>query len=99
MRATRSVGDCRQYFRRFLADRVDIFKLGHIGSCRGGATSLCSNTAAGKCFQENFPMMIPNALRLASVAIAAATMLGGPYAAAALTRAGELAAHRAVDEL
>ena len=44
-------------------------------------------------------MMIPNALRLASVAIAAATMLGGPYAAAALTPAGELAAHRAVYEL
>ena len=44
-------------------------------------------------------MTIPNALRLASVAIAAATVLGGPYAAAALTPAGELAAHRAVYEL
>jgi hypothetical protein len=44
-------------------------------------------------------MMIPNALRLASVAIAAAAVLGGPYAAAALTPTGELAAHRAVYEL
>src|SRR5262247_4434012 len=46
-----------------------------------------------------YPMMIPNALRLASVAIAAAAVLGGPYAATALTPAGELAAHRAVYEL
>jgi hypothetical protein len=44
-------------------------------------------------------MMMPNALRLASVALAAAAVLGGPYAAAALTPAGELAAHRAVYEL
>ena len=44
-------------------------------------------------------MTIPNALRLASIAIAAAAVLGGPYAAAALTPTGELAAHRAVYEL
>ena len=44
-------------------------------------------------------MTTPNALRLASVAIAAAAVLGGPYAAAALTPSGELAAHRAVYEL
>ena len=44
-------------------------------------------------------MMMPNALRLASAAIAAAAVLGGPYAAAALTPTGELAAHRAVYEL
>jgi hypothetical protein len=44
-------------------------------------------------------MMMPNVLRLASVALAAAAVLGGPYAAAALTPAGELAAHRAVYEL
>jgi hypothetical protein len=44
-------------------------------------------------------MTIPNALRLASLAIAAAALLGGPYAAAALTPSGELAAHRAVYEL
>jgi EipB-like len=44
-------------------------------------------------------MTIPNALRLASIAIAAAAVLGGPYAATALTPAGELAAHRAVYEL
>ena len=43
-------------------------------------------------------MTIPNALRLAAVALAAAAVLGGPYAAAALTPAGELAAHRAVYE-
>src|SRR5215510_36657 len=46
-----------------------------------------------------YPMMIPNALRLASVSIAAAGVLGGTYAAAALTPSGELAAHRAVYEL
>src|SRR5215831_10133860 len=46
-----------------------------------------------------YPMTIPNALRLASIAIAAAAVLGGPYAATALTPAGELAAHRAVYEL
>src|SRR5882724_187968 len=44
-------------------------------------------------------MTIPNALRLASVALAAAAVLGGPYAATALTPTGELAAHRAVYEL
>jgi envelope integrity protein B len=44
-------------------------------------------------------MTIPNALRFASVAIAAAAVLGGPYAARALTPSGELAAHRAVYEL
>ena len=44
-------------------------------------------------------MTIPNALRLASVAIAAAAVLGGPYAATALTPSDELAAHRAVYEL
>jgi len=44
-------------------------------------------------------MMMPNALRLASVALAAAAVLGGSYGAAALTPAGELAAHRAVYEL
>src|SRR3977135_1389191 len=43
-------------------------------------------------------MTIPNALRLTSVALAAAAVLGGPYAATALTPTGELAAHRAVDE-
>jgi len=45
------------------------------------------------------PMTILNTLRLASVTIAAAALLGGPWTAAALTPAGELAAHRAVYEL
>jgi hypothetical protein len=38
-------------------------------------------------------------LRLASAAIAAAALLGGAWSAAALTPAGELAAHRAIYEL
>ncbi len=44
-------------------------------------------------------MTILNTLRLASITIAAAALLGGPWTAAALTPAGELAAHRAVYEL
>jgi len=44
-------------------------------------------------------MTMLNHLRLASIALAAAALLGGPWSAAALTPAGELAAHRAVYEL
>lgn len=44
-------------------------------------------------------MTIFNNLRLVSVTFAAAAVLGGPWSAAALTPAGELAAHRAVYEL
>lgn len=44
-------------------------------------------------------MTMINYLRLATLTIAAAALVGGPWSAAALTPAGELAAHRAVYEL
>jgi envelope integrity protein B len=45
------------------------------------------------------PKTMFNTLRLASITLAAAALLGGSWTAAALTPAGELAAHRAVYEL
>jgi hypothetical protein len=45
------------------------------------------------------PMTTFNTLRLASLVMAAAAVLGGPWSAAALTPVGELAAHRAIYEL
>jgi len=49
--------------------------------------------------QEISPMTMLTSLRLASLTVAVAALIAGPWTAAAQTPAGELAAHRAVYEL
>src|SRR5262245_53787012 len=98
-----TVGGLSTDCRRTLGRSARHIQVAHIGGCGRQSTSLCSHHGVpGSPSRRPYPMnpkTIFNTLRLASITLAAAAPLGGSWTAAALTPAGELAAHRAVYEL